>query len=196
MYILAPKFLDALKTIGDVDEEAISEAHLRTEYGKLQEQVFKVLIINNYSMLQKLITQVSESVERQTDLEKRIEVTYAQFQRETQQHGTSARDNTLKELATGFDVYQEIMNNLQEGSQFYNNLTPLLVKLQSKVSDFVFARTTEKDDLLKYMSLYLCVYIIMIYHFRELQRTIVQAPTTQPPANPQYQQAQGHIIHL
>lgn len=36
---LVPKFLQALKDLGDVDEEAISEAHLRTEYGKLQEQV-------------------------------------------------------------------------------------------------------------------------------------------------------------
>ena len=35
----APKFLQALKDFGDVDEEAISEAHLRTEYGHLQTQV-------------------------------------------------------------------------------------------------------------------------------------------------------------
>lgn len=36
---LAPKFLQSLKELGDVDEEAISEAHLRSEYGKLEEQV-------------------------------------------------------------------------------------------------------------------------------------------------------------
>ena len=35
----APKFLQALKELGDVDEEAISEAHLRGEFGKLQQQV-------------------------------------------------------------------------------------------------------------------------------------------------------------
>ena len=35
----APKFLQALKDLGDVDEEAISEAHLRLEYGTLQQQV-------------------------------------------------------------------------------------------------------------------------------------------------------------
>ena len=35
----APKFLQALKDFGDVDEEAISEAHLLTEYSQLQQQV-------------------------------------------------------------------------------------------------------------------------------------------------------------
>ena len=35
----APKFLQALKDFGDVDEEAISEGHLLTEYGRLQQQV-------------------------------------------------------------------------------------------------------------------------------------------------------------
>ena len=40
---LAPKFLQALKDLGDVDEEAISETHLRGEYGKIQQQVLKTL---------------------------------------------------------------------------------------------------------------------------------------------------------
>lgn len=87
-----------------------------------------------------------------------------QFQQETEQRGTSERDQVLKDLAAGYDAYMELNNNLAEGSkvtnpslyetflflsQFYNDLTPLLIKIQSKVSDFVFARTTEKDDLLK-----------------------------------------------
>lgn len=89
-----------------------------------------------------------------------MEVVYGNFQRETQQHGSSARDSTLKDLAAAFDSYQELSANLEEGAQFYNNLTPLLVKIQSKVSDFVFARTTEKDDLLKYTRVY---YLHVLY---------------------------------
>lgn len=37
---VVPKFLQALKDLGDVDEEAISEAHLRSEYSQLQQQVY------------------------------------------------------------------------------------------------------------------------------------------------------------
>lgn len=33
------KFMTSLKDLGDVDEESISEAHLRTEYGRVQQQV-------------------------------------------------------------------------------------------------------------------------------------------------------------
>ena len=36
---IVPKFMTSLKDLGDVDEESISEAHLRTEYGRVQQQV-------------------------------------------------------------------------------------------------------------------------------------------------------------
>lgn len=49
----------------------------------------------------------------------RLQVAHGKFEAETQQAGTSARDRMLKELAAGYDAYQELTNNLQEGTQVF-----------------------------------------------------------------------------
>lgn len=127
---IVPKFLQALKDMGDVDEESISEAHLRAEYGKVQQQV-------------------EESLQKQDGIVGRIMAAHDQFVRETQAQGVSEREQKLKELAAGYDAFVELDANLTEGTKFYNDLTPLLLKIQTKVSDFTFARKTEKEDVLK-----------------------------------------------
>lgn len=127
---IVPKFLQALKELGDVDEESITEAHLRSEYGQVQQQV-------------------TESVERQESMLQSIVAAHDQFTRENQSEGMSAREQKLKELAAGYDAFMELDANLTEGTKFYNDLTPLLVKIQTRCSDFTFARKTEKDDLVK-----------------------------------------------
>ena len=127
---IVPKFLQALKDLGDVDEESITEAHLRSEFGQVQQQV-------------------SDNVEKQEGIVQSIMAAHDQFIRETQSQGVSVREEKLKELAAGYDAFMELDSNLTEGTKFYNDLTPLLVKIQSRCSDFVFARKTEKDDLVK-----------------------------------------------
>eukprot|EP00061_Rhincodon_typus_P018369 g47521.t1 len=58
------------------------------------------------------------------------------------------REEMLKKLAAGHDQFVELVNNLKEGTKFYNGITEFLLKFQTKCTDIVFARKTERDELL------------------------------------------------
>merc|ERR1712038_177123 len=98
-----------------------------------------------------LIDQVNDNLRRQETTMKELSETNEQFVKENggQNSNNNARDEMLKKLAAAHDAYFELQNNLQEGTKFYNDLTQLLVTFQNKVSDFCFARKTEKDELMK-----------------------------------------------
>ena len=63
--------------------------------------------------------------------------------------GGSSKEVALKSLTEAYNAFMELKGNLEEGTEFYKNLTLLLVTFQHKVVDFYFARKTEKDTLLK-----------------------------------------------
>ncbi|XP_066603729.1 programmed cell death 6-interacting protein isoform X2 [Prorops nasuta] len=122
-------FLTALAKDGLIDEPNLSVENIGQCYGPLQKQV-------------------RESSARQEELIVQIQSAHAQFTNEQSGSGSS-REAMLCKLATAFDTFKELKGNLEEGVKFYNDLTQLLVVFQNKISDFCFARKTEKEELLK-----------------------------------------------
>ncbi|CAG9863793.1 unnamed protein product [Phyllotreta striolata] len=122
-------FLSALSKDGAINEAAISFENLGKTYGGLQKQV-------------------AESIEKQGPLVQRIQQAHSQF---ISERGSTAggREQMMCSLASAHDAFRDLQNNLMEGTKFYNDLTQMLVTFQNKVSDFCFARKTEKDELMK-----------------------------------------------
>ncbi|KAG5264537.1 hypothetical protein AALO_G00255320 [Alosa alosa] len=149
---LSSSFLTALAQDGAINEEALSTSALQTHYGNHTERVQK-------------------SLRAQEELLAKIQTSHQEFSALKQStNEANAREEVLKKLAAAHDNYTEISSNLKEGTKFYNDLTEILLKFQNKCSDIVFARKTERDELLK-----------------ELQQSIAREPSAPSFNVPAYQ---------
>ncbi|KAL2080408.1 hypothetical protein ACEWY4_024201 [Coilia grayii] len=149
---LTASFLTALAQDGAINEEGLSNGALQTHYGNHTERVQK-------------------SLRAQEDLLAKIQTSHQEFSALKQSTTEAdAREEVLKKLAAAHDSYIEISSNLKEGTKFYNDLTEILLKFQNKCSDIVFARKTERDELLK-----------------ELQQSIAREPSAPSFNVPAYQ---------
>ncbi|XP_066206673.1 programmed cell death 6-interacting protein isoform X2 [Saccopteryx leptura] len=156
---MTSKFLTALAQDGMINEEALSVTELDRIYGSLT-------------------TKVQENLKKQEGLLKSIQVSHQEFSKMKQSNNeANLREEVLKNLATAYDNFVELVANLKEGTKFYNELTEILVRFQNKCSDIVFARKTERDELLK-----------------DLQQSIAREPSAPAIPTPAYQSspAGGH----
>ncbi|KAK6012655.1 hypothetical protein OSTOST_22172, partial [Ostertagia ostertagi] len=130
---IADDLLRAMAESQILNEEQISKEKIQEIYGPLKEQV-------------------EQSIKQQDHIMAEVQTWNTRFTSEKSGSGTGAeRERVLKTLATAADSFHELKGNLEEGTKFYNDLTPILVRLQQKVSDFSFARQTEKEDLMRSM---------------------------------------------
>ena len=60
--------------------------------------------------------------------------------------GGNERETVLKNISSAYDAFMELKGNLEEGTKFYNDLTEILVKFQSKVSRVLLIVEGDKTD--------------------------------------------------
>ncbi|KAM4538739.1 programmed cell death 6-interacting protein isoform 2-T2 [Odontesthes bonariensis] len=149
---MSTTFLTALAQDGAISEEQLSLSQLDKLYSSSNQRV-------------------QASLHTQEELLGQIQTSHQEFS-SLKQSNTEAnqREEVLKKLASAHDSYVEISNNLREGTKFYNDFTEILLKFQNKCSDIVFARKTERDELLK-----------------ELQQSIAREPSAPSFNVPAYQ---------
>uniref|UniRef100_A0A914GYL8 BRO1 domain-containing protein n=1 Tax=Globodera rostochiensis TaxID=31243 RepID=A0A914GYL8_GLORO len=127
---MSNEFAKALTQNGVINEEKMSSEKIHELFKPLKDSIDK-------------------SIKRQETVMAEVERWSKRFLEERHTAGGAERENLLKQLATSYDAFIEIHSNLNEGMKFYNDLTANLIRLQQKVSDFCFARQTEKEDLMK-----------------------------------------------
>lgn len=126
---LRDQFLAALAADGAINEPALSLAEIGKAIAPLQ-------------------SQVQDNLSRQEALIQDIKQAQQDFVAESGSSNQTT-DASLTQLATAYDVFSELEHNLKDGVKFYNDLTQLLITFQNKISDYCFARKTEKDELMK-----------------------------------------------
>ncbi|XP_070970499.1 programmed cell death 6-interacting protein isoform X2 [Oncorhynchus clarkii lewisi] len=149
---MSSSFLTALAQDGAINEEALSMSQLDQSYGSYSQRV-------------------QASLRSQEELLGNVQASHQEFSSLKQSNSeANDREEVLKKLASAHDSYVEITSNLREGTKFYNDLTEILLKFQNKCSDIVFARKTERDELLK-----------------DLQQSIAREPSAPSFSVPAYQ---------
>jgi len=127
------KFMEALADNGSINEEALSVESLGETYGPINKRI-------------------RDWISREDDLMCRVQVAYSDFSGLKNNSGSgNERDNFLSALANAHNNFEEITQNIEEGTNFYNDITKLLINLQNKVNDFCFARKTEREELVEYL---------------------------------------------
>ncbi|XP_055343943.1 programmed cell death 6-interacting protein-like [Paramacrobiotus metropolitanus] len=148
--------VDAIKLTRENAENDLKAAVVEIKPRLLQEPsmpadaVYALSVEELNRVLGPIQKSIHETFTLQQTIMPEIQQLNAEFcQQKSANKSAEQRETVLKDLAAAYDAFMELKANLNEGAKFYGDLTELLLKFQSKIGDFCFARNAEKEELLR-----------------------------------------------
>ena len=143
-----------------LEQELAIESNISNSF-KLQDKEIELKLLASQSNLESSVQQLLQEQEAKfkellVDFPQK-ENTYLQSIQEAnrtfEQHKSqnsiqSQREQILQFIYNAINKYNEISANLQEGINFYTTMQEITKKLANRIDDFVFARRTEKQDIM------------------------------------------------
>lgn len=157
-------FSDLKLYLAQLDDLLDQELQIETSIAnsiKLQDKEIELKLLSSQSNLESTVQQLlseQESKFRELLIDfPQKENTYLQsiqesnrlFEQHRSQNSLQAqREQLLQFVYNGINKHYEIASNLQEGITFYTTMQDITRKLMNRVDDFIFARKTEKQDIM------------------------------------------------
>jgi len=121
---------------------------------KIEAVQFEGLFDQRLQMYDVDVEMVKEEAKEQHEAIKRLQVANASFINARRgDQSTKQREQALQSLENAFYKYKEIIQNLDNGRKFYNDLAKIVSRFRDECRNFAYERKSEASQLEKYVCL-------------------------------------------
>ncbi|KAI0649086.1 BRO1-domain-containing protein [Trametes meyenii] len=140
--------VDRLAGSDDITQRVSKAATAMEQWVNVQPAMFEDILDEELSKYDKFRVQLEENGEKQEELLRSVKERHAEFIRSRKEDAiVKERELALQSLDLAYHKYKEIVRNLEEGQQFYNDFSALLSDFRAACKDYAAARREEASLL-------------------------------------------------
>ncbi|KAF7312299.1 pH-response regulator protein palA/RIM20 [Mycena indigotica] len=142
----------SLEAADDIHSRIVSAASGLERLAEVKPEIFEDVMDEELAKYDKFLDEVAKAESKQNELLadiKRYNDLFVQSRREDS--SVKAREEALRSLEQSFQKYREIVKNLNEGIQFYNNLAQLFHEFKEECKVWALYRNSELHSLVRSM---------------------------------------------
>ncbi|KAI0671768.1 BRO1-domain-containing protein [Trametes maxima] len=140
--------VDRLAGSDDITQRVSKAATAMEQWVNVQPAMFEDILDEELSKYDKFRVQLEENGEKQEELLRSVKERHAEFIRSRKEDViVKERELALQSLDLAYHKYKEIVRNLEEGQQFYNDFSTLLSDFRAACKDYASARREEASVL-------------------------------------------------
>jgi len=132
----------------DISVRIVREAAGFERWAEVQPSMFEDSLDQELAKYDKFQRDIEESATRQSELLENVKIRMDAFiSSRREDPSVKEREHALQSLELSYHKYNEIVRHLDEGIQFYNDLTAMLIQFKESCVEWVMGRRSELNSI-------------------------------------------------